>query len=58
MLEVLGAEPLLANRFDGYAPPPTTAHRTKFGTRGLKLGRSVAGSGLRAALAAALSRPR
>ncbi|TXC65825.1 tRNA (guanosine(46)-N7)-methyltransferase TrmB [Piscinibacter aquaticus] len=41
MLEVLSAEPLLANRFDGYAPRPDYRPLTKFENRGLKLGHGV-----------------
>jgi tRNA (guanine-N7-)-methyltransferase len=41
MLEVLGAEPLLANAFDGYAPRPEVRPLTKFEARGLKLGHGV-----------------
>jgi tRNA (guanine-N7-)-methyltransferase len=41
MLEVLSAEPLLANRFDGYAPRPDYRPLTKFEHRGLKLGHGV-----------------
>jgi tRNA (guanine-N7-)-methyltransferase len=38
MLEVLGAEPLLANRAQGYAPRPPWRPLTKFEQRGLRLG--------------------
>lgn len=41
MLEVLSAEPLLANRADGYAPKPDYRPLTKFENRGLKLGHGV-----------------
>ena len=41
MLEVLSAEPLLANRFDGYAPRPDYRPLTKFENRGLRLGHGV-----------------
>jgi tRNA (guanine-N7-)-methyltransferase len=41
MLEVLSAEPLLCNRFDGYAPRPDYRPLTKFEHRGLKLGHGV-----------------
>jgi len=41
MLEVLGAEPLLANTADGYAPRPAFRPQTKFETRGLRLGHGV-----------------
>lgn len=41
MLEVLGAEPLLANTADGFAPRPAYRPQTKFETRGLKLGHGV-----------------
>ena len=45
MLEVLGAEPLLANTADaslgGYAPKPDYRPLTKFENRGLKLGHGV-----------------
>ncbi|OZI38884.1 tRNA (guanosine(46)-N7)-methyltransferase TrmB [Bordetella genomosp. 5] len=41
MLEVLGAEPLLANTVDGYAPRPDYRPQTKFETRGLRLGHGV-----------------
>jgi tRNA (guanine-N7-)-methyltransferase len=41
MLEVLGGEPLLANRYDGYAPRPDFRPQTKFETRGLRLGHGV-----------------
>jgi tRNA (guanine-N7-)-methyltransferase len=41
MLEVLSAEPLLANRFAGYAPRPDYRPLTKFENRGLKLGHGV-----------------
>jgi tRNA (guanine-N7-)-methyltransferase len=41
MLEVLGAEPALANTCAGYAPRPHWRPQTKFETRGLKLGHGV-----------------
>ena len=41
MLEVLGAEPLLCNSADGYAPQPAYRPLTKFENRGLKLGHGV-----------------
>jgi tRNA (guanine-N7-)-methyltransferase len=41
MLAVLGAEPLLRNTCDGYAPRPDYRPQTKFETRGLRLGHSV-----------------
>ncbi len=41
MLEVLGAEPALRNRCDGYAPRPDYRPLTKFENRGLKLGHGV-----------------
>jgi tRNA (guanine-N7-)-methyltransferase len=41
MLEVLGAEPLLANTAEGYAPRPDYRPLTKFENRGLKLGHGV-----------------
>jgi tRNA (guanine-N7-)-methyltransferase len=41
MLEVLSAEPLLKNRFEGYAPKPDYRPLTKFENRGLKLGHGV-----------------
>jgi tRNA (guanine-N7-)-methyltransferase len=41
MLEVLSAEPLLANTAEGYAPKPTYRPLTKFENRGLKLGHGV-----------------
>ena len=41
MLEVLGAEPLLRNTAEGYAPRPDYRPITKFETRGLKLGHGV-----------------
>jgi tRNA (guanine-N7-)-methyltransferase len=41
MLEVLTAEPALANTADGYAPKPDYRPLTKFENRGLKLGRGV-----------------
>jgi tRNA (guanine-N7-)-methyltransferase len=41
MLEVLSAEPLLANTADGYAPQPDYRPLTKFENRGLALGHGV-----------------
>lgn len=41
MLQVLGAEPLLANSTDGFAPRPASRPLTKFETRGLNLGHEV-----------------
>ena len=41
MLEVLSAEPALANTADGYAPTPAYRPLTKFENRGLKLGHGV-----------------
>jgi tRNA (guanine-N7-)-methyltransferase len=41
MLEVLGAEPLLANTAEGYAPQPAYRPLTKFENRGIKLGHGV-----------------
>jgi tRNA (guanine-N7-)-methyltransferase len=41
MLEVLGAEPLLSNTAQGYAPQPAYRPLTKFENRGLKLGHGV-----------------
>ena len=41
MLEVLGAEPLLANTAEGYAPRPAVRPLTKFEQRGLGLGHAV-----------------
>jgi tRNA (guanine-N7-)-methyltransferase len=41
MLQVLGAEPLLANTAAGYAPRPAWRPPTKFEQRGLKLGHGV-----------------
>ncbi|MEQ5839471.1 tRNA (guanosine(46)-N7)-methyltransferase TrmB [Paraburkholderia acidicola] len=41
MLEVLGAEPALANTADGYAPRPDYRPVTKFERRGLQLGHGV-----------------
>jgi len=41
MLAVLQAEPLLANRADGFAPRPAHRPETKFEARGLKLGHGV-----------------
>ena len=41
MLEVLGAEPLLANTAEGYAPKPDYRPLTKFENRGIKLGHGV-----------------
>lgn len=41
MLEVLGAEPMLQNTAEGYAPQPAYRPLTKFENRGLKLGHGV-----------------
>ncbi|MBI5918773.1 MAG: tRNA (guanosine(46)-N7)-methyltransferase TrmB [Nitrosomonadales bacterium] len=41
MLEVLSAEPLLANTADGYAPRPEWRPLTKFEQRGIRLGHGV-----------------
>ena len=41
MLEVLGAEPLLENTAEGYAPTPSYRPLTKFENRGIKLGHGV-----------------
>jgi tRNA (guanine-N7-)-methyltransferase len=41
MLEVLSAEPLLANTADGYAPRPAHRPETKFERRGTALGHGV-----------------
>ena len=41
ILEVLSAEPLLANTADGFAPRPVHRPLTKFENRGLKLGHRV-----------------
>lgn len=41
MLDVLSAEPLLANTANGYAPRPDFRPQTKFETRGLRLGHGV-----------------
>jgi len=41
MLEVLSAEPLLANTAEGYATKPSYRPLTKFENRGLKLGHGV-----------------
>lgn len=41
MLEVLGAEPLLRNTAEGYAPRPGYRPDTKFERRGLRLGHGV-----------------
>jgi tRNA (guanine-N7-)-methyltransferase len=41
MLDVLGAEPSLANTAEGYAPRPDWRPLTKFEHRGLKLGHGV-----------------
>ena len=41
MLAVLGAEPLLENTCESYAPRPESRPRTKFETRGLNLGHEV-----------------
>lgn len=41
MLEVLGAEPALRNRAEGFAPKPDYRPLTKFENRGLRLGHGV-----------------
>ena len=41
MMEVLSAEPRLANTADGYAPRPAYRPLTKFENRGLRLGHGV-----------------
>lgn len=41
MLQVLGDEPLLRNRAEGFAPKPDYRPLTKFENRGLKLGHGV-----------------
>jgi len=41
MLDVLGAEPLLQNTAEGYAPQPAYRPLTKFENRGIKLGHGV-----------------
>ena len=41
MLDVLGAEPLLRNTAEGYAPQPAYRPLTKFENRGIKLGHGV-----------------
>ena len=41
MLEVLQAEPVLRNRFEGFAPRPDWRPLTKFEQRGLRLGHGV-----------------
>ena len=41
MLAVLGAEPLLANTAEGYAPRPAYRPETRFERRGLRLGHGV-----------------
>jgi tRNA (guanine-N7-)-methyltransferase len=41
MLQVLGAEPLLRNTAEGYAPKPGYRPLTKFENRGLRLGHGV-----------------
>ena len=41
MLQVLGDEPLLKNRSEGFAPKPDYRPLTKFENRGLKLGHGV-----------------
>ena len=41
ILDVLSAEPLLANTSDGFAPRPESRPLTKFENRGLKLGHRV-----------------
>ena len=46
MLEVLAAEPALANTAEGYAPRPAYRPLTKFEQRGLKLGHGGVGPGV------------
>jgi tRNA (guanine-N7-)-methyltransferase len=41
MLEVLSAEPALANTAEGFAPRPAWRPLTKFEQRGLRLGHGV-----------------
>lgn len=41
MLDVLSAEPMLANTTDGYAPRGDRRPMTKFEQRGLRLGHGV-----------------
>ena len=41
IMEILSAEPLLANTADGYAPRPAWRPQTKFEARGLRLGHRV-----------------
>jgi len=41
MLQVLGAEPLLANTVEGFSARPESRPQTKFETRGLRLGHKV-----------------
>jgi tRNA (guanine-N7-)-methyltransferase len=41
MLQVLGAEPMLANTAEGFAPQPDYRPLTKFENRGLRLGHGV-----------------
>lgn len=41
MLDVLGAEPLLVNTVEGFAPRPDYRPQTKFESRGLRLGHGV-----------------
>jgi tRNA (guanine-N7-)-methyltransferase len=41
MMEVLGAEPLLRNTAEAFAPKPAYRPLTKFENRGLKLGHGV-----------------
>jgi len=41
MLDVLGAEPLLVNTAEGFAPRPEWRPQTKFEARGLRLGHGV-----------------
>lgn len=41
MLEIFGAEPMLRNTTQGFAPRPEWRPETKFETRGLKLGHRV-----------------
>lgn len=42
MLAVMSAEPLLVNRFDGFAPRPTWRPLTRFERKGLRQGHTVA----------------
>ena len=41
MLQVLGAEPMLANTAEGFAQQPDYRPLTKFENRGLRLGHGV-----------------